>query len=103
MPLLSTVNHQEYVKRCLSSVVAYWVHTFGVMGSNAGQVKHFFSFLQPLCFYFALYKNYKTKLLYFPKIYNYTSLNGPNANYASIDPTSQVCSSAMLVLLIVGN
>jgi hypothetical protein len=40
-------------------------------------------------------------MLYFSKIYNHTSLYDPIASGASDDPTSQVCSSAMLVLPIV--
>jgi hypothetical protein len=44
-------------------------------------------------------------VLYFPKIYNYTSLSGPISSGTIVDPTSQVCLSAiaMLVLKIVGN
>jgi hypothetical protein len=37
------------------------------------------------------------------KIYNHTSLYDPTATGASVNPTSQVCSHAMLVLPIVGN
>jgi hypothetical protein len=39
----------------------------------------------------------------FVKIYNHTSLYGPIASGASADPTSHVCSPAMLVFPIVGN
>jgi hypothetical protein len=48
-------------------------------------------------------KNYFSKVLYFPKIYNHTSLHGPIASGATVDPTSQVCSSTMLVLTIAGS
>jgi hypothetical protein len=44
-----------------------------------------------------------SEFCYFPKIYNHTSLYGPGASGASVDATSQICSSAMLVLPIVGN
>jgi hypothetical protein len=48
-------------------------------------------------------KNYYNKVLYFPNIYNHTSLYDPTATCASVNPTSQVCSPIMLVLLMVGN
>jgi hypothetical protein len=48
-------------------------------------------------------KNYSTKVLYFPRIYDHISLYGPIASGASIDHTSQVCSSAMFALPVVGN
>jgi hypothetical protein len=38
----------------------------------------------------------------FPQICNHLSLFGPDANGGSVNPTSQVCSFAMLVLPIVG-
>jgi hypothetical protein len=47
-------------------------------------------FMQPPCFYF-------------PKIKKHTSLYGPIASGASVGPTSQVCSSNMLVSPIVEN
>jgi hypothetical protein len=59
--------------------------------------------MQPLCCYFTLYKESFPKVLYFPKTYYHTSLYGPTVNGASVDPTSQVCSFAMLALPIVGN
>jgi hypothetical protein len=46
-------------------------------------------------------KNYATKVPYFPKIYNHTSLYGSVASGPSVDPTSEVLSSAMFVLLTV--
>jgi hypothetical protein len=48
-------------------------------------------------------KNYYTKVLYFLKIYNRTSLYGPTVRGTSVDSTSQVCLSTMLVLPIVEN
>jgi hypothetical protein len=56
-----------------------------VVGSNRGQVKFYFSFMQPPCCYFILYKELFS-VLYFLKIYNHTSLYGPIARGASVDP-----------------
>jgi hypothetical protein len=42
-------------------------------------------------------------VLFFPNIFNHTSLNGPVASGASVDPNSHVCSPAMLVLPTVVN
>jgi hypothetical protein len=39
----------------------------------------------------------------FVEIFYHTSLYGPVARVAIVDPTSQVCSFAVLVLLIAGN
>jgi hypothetical protein len=84
-----------------SSVIAYWTCTYGVAESNP-QVIFFLSCRRHVVIlHYA--KNYYTEVLYFPKIFNHTSLYGPIASGASVDPTSQVCSSAMLVLTIVGN
>jgi hypothetical protein len=47
--------------------------------------------------------NYYAQVLYFPKIYNNTLLYDPTVSGTSIDSTSQVCSSSMLVLPTVGN
>jgi hypothetical protein len=82
-------------------VVAYCTRTHGVSGSNHDEVKICFSFLQPPYCYFTLYEELFSKVLYFPKIYNHTSLCGPTASGASVDPTSQVCLPAMLVLPVV--
>jgi hypothetical protein len=48
-------------------------------------------------------KDYYTRLLYVPQIYNQTSLYGPVASDAIVGPTSQVCSSHILLLPIVRN
>jgi hypothetical protein len=75
---------------------------FGVMGSKLGQAKN----VSPCSRYVYILhyaKNYFYKVWYFPKIHNLTSLYSPTASGASVDPTSHFCSSAMLVLLIVGN
>jgi hypothetical protein len=52
--------------------------------------------------YFKLYKEF-SKDLCFPKIFYHTFLYVSIASGASVDPPSQICSSAMLVLPIVGN
>jgi hypothetical protein len=75
--------------------------THGVTESNPGQVKTS-SFLS-CSRHVILHKNYYTKVLYYSKICYLTSLYSPIASGASVDPTSQVCSPAMLVLPIVGN
>jgi hypothetical protein len=76
----------------------------GVMGSNPGQAETFF-FLSCSCHVVILHctKNHFPKVLYFPKIYNHTSLYGPIASGTSVDPTLQVCLAAMMVFPIVGN
>jgi hypothetical protein len=50
-----------------------------VVESKHGQVKYFFPAAAVLLFY--------TKAWYFPKIYNLTTLYGPIASGASVDPT----------------
>jgi hypothetical protein len=40
---VSNVNQSSYVAMHISSVVANWVRAHGVMGSNRGEVKLFFS------------------------------------------------------------
>jgi hypothetical protein len=42
----------------------------------------------------------KKSFVFFSKIYNLTSLYGPIASGASVDPISEVLSTAMLVLQI---
>jgi hypothetical protein len=44
-----------------------------------------------------------SKILYFPKIFYRASLYGPIVNGAGVDPISQICPFAMLVLLIATN
>jgi hypothetical protein len=51
-----------------------------------------FCFMQPPCCYFTLYKELIYKILYFPKVYNHTSLYDPIVSGANVDPTSQVRS-----------
>jgi hypothetical protein len=75
---------------------------FGVMGFNPGQVKTFISCSRHMIILHYT-KNYNGKVLHFPDIFYHTSLYGPVASGASVDPTSQVCSSAMLVKPIVWN
>jgi hypothetical protein len=63
----------------------------------------FFLFHAAAMLLFYIIQRITTRVLYFPQIYNYTSLCGPIASGTSVDPTSQVCSSAMLVLPIAEN
>jgi hypothetical protein len=87
----------------LSSVVPYWSSRHG--SGDRILVKPKFPFLSYSHHVVILYypKNCYTKAFYFPKIFYHTSLYGPIASGASVDPTSQVCWPAMLVLTIVGN
>jgi hypothetical protein len=93
MSSLNNANEYQCITMCDSSVVAYWTRMHGVMGLNPGQVKLFFCFVQ---------LSY-TKVLYFPKIYNHTSLYGPTVNGVSVYLTSKVRSATMLLIPIVGN
>jgi hypothetical protein len=102
MSSLTIVNQYEYVPRRVTSVVAYWTLMLGVMRSKPDQVKHSFPCSSHVVILHYT-KNLHSKVLYFMKNYNLTSLYGPNASGASVNPTSQVFSSAMLVLLIVGS
>jgi hypothetical protein len=69
------------------------------MGSrNRTRVKFFFFHVAAMMLNLYYTKYYYTKVLYFPKIYNHTSLNVPTASSTSVNSTSQVCPSAMLVL-----
>jgi hypothetical protein len=99
---LSNVNQYQCVRMGVSSDCSMlnsyvWGHAIESRSSE----------LFPLCscHFFILHntKNHYNKVLYFPKIYNRTSSYGPIASAVSVDPTSQVRSSAMLVLPIVGN
>jgi hypothetical protein len=100
---LSCVKQYQYIIRCVSSVIVYWTHRHRVTGLNPGQV----NFLSLSCsvhvviLYYT--KNSFYKVLYVLNIYNHTSFYGLTASGVSVNPTSQVCSSAMLVLPIVGN
>jgi hypothetical protein len=86
-------------------VLALWQHT-GLVRLGHGiesWSSQTFIFFPAAAMLFYIIKNYFSKFLYFPKFYNHTSLYGLNASDVSVYPTSQVCSSTMLVLLIVGN
>jgi hypothetical protein len=71
-----------------------------VIGLNPGS--HFFS-----CSHYVVIshytKNYCTKVVYFLEIFHHTSVCGPVASGTSVDSSSQVCSSAVLVLATVEN
>jgi hypothetical protein len=59
---------------------------YNVIGLNL--LKLIFSFLYlPSC-NFTLHKEYHTKVLYFPKIYNYILLYGPIVSGGGVNPTS---------------
>jgi hypothetical protein len=92
---LNNVNQYCYATMCISSGLTRrsWDRIL---------VKLIFSFV--LCSFHVVNLDC-TKFLYFPKIYNRsgTSLYCPVASGTSVDPTSQVWVSTMLVLLFVGN
>jgi hypothetical protein len=73
------------------------------MGSNPGQLKTLFLSCNRHVDILHYTKNYFPNGLYFPKIYNQTSLYDPVASGTNVDPTTKVCSSAMSVLPIDGN
>jgi hypothetical protein len=76
----------------------------GVTGLNPGEVKIFFSFhAAAMSLYYIIQRITKQKFCIFQKSFFHASLYGPTASGTGINPTSQVCLSAMLVLLIVGN
>jgi hypothetical protein len=89
--------------RSVSSVIVYWTHRHGVTGLNPGQV----NFLSLSCsvhvviLYYT--KNSFYKVLYVLNIKTIHHFMVLLQVVLSVDPTSQVCSSAMLVLPIVGN
>jgi hypothetical protein len=66
-----------------------------------GEVNFFVSWNSHVVLHYT--KNFCAKVVYFKKIYFLTSLYGRAISDASVDPTSKFRSSAMLVLLIVGN
>jgi hypothetical protein len=92
-----------HVIRRFSSVVEKGTCTHGVIGLNPGEVMCILLSCRRYVVILHHTKNYYTKVLYFMKVSNHTSLYGPVASGASADPTSQVCSSAVLVLPIVEN
>jgi hypothetical protein len=78
-----------------------YVVTYGLVCAGSCDrmlVKSISSFIQPPCCYFTLHKELFSKVTHFPKIYTHTSVYDPTASSASVDPTSQVCSSAILVI-----
>jgi hypothetical protein len=83
----------------VSSVVVHWTRAKVVMGTNPGRVKIFIVSCSRHGIVLHCTNNCCTKVVYFSKIYCHTSL------YVSaiVVPTSQVRSSAMLVLEIVEN
>jgi hypothetical protein len=60
--------------------------------------------MQPPCCYFTQNKELlHQSFVFFKNQKPCTSLYGPIASAANVDPNSQVCAPAMLVLQIVGN
>jgi hypothetical protein len=59
-----------YDTRCFSVVAAYWTLMLGVVGSNPCQVNTFFLYFMQAHVILHCTKNYHTKILYFPKIYD---------------------------------
>jgi hypothetical protein len=60
--------------------------------------------MQPPCCYFTLYKELLFQSFVFSEnLYPYVIVYDPFASGASVDSALQVRSSAMLVLLVVGN
>jgi hypothetical protein len=80
MSSISYVNQYHCITMRIGRVVAFWSRRPQVMRSNPRQVSF------PLSI-----------------IYNHTSLYCPVGSGATVDPTSQIYSSAMLILPIVGN
>jgi hypothetical protein len=74
-----------------------------VVGSNPGAIKIIFLSCSRHVVILHYTKNYFSKVLYFLKTFHHTSLYGPTASGARADPSSQVCSSTMLVLPILDN
>jgi hypothetical protein len=65
---MSSVNRYQYVPVRFSFVVAYWIRTHGVMGSNADT-----PVFSPLCSRYVVIlqyaENYYTEVLYFTPLY----------------------------------
>jgi hypothetical protein len=56
----------------------------------------------PLGRFVTVYKNIGNKVVFFWKVYYNASFNDTKINGASVGPVSRIVSSAMLLLLIVG-
>jgi hypothetical protein len=84
------------IHQAVSSALALWTRTPVVIESNPGQIKTLFSCNRRV----VLTKSGYTMVLYLLKFCNRTSLYVTAASGASVDPTSQVCSSAILALPI---
>jgi hypothetical protein len=89
----------------VNSMAEYWTSIQGIMESNL----HLVNFIFVSCsrhfvlLHSAYTKNCYTKVVQFSEIYYSTSLYDPTVSGASVNPTSQVRSYAMLVLPIAGN
>jgi hypothetical protein len=101
---LNNANLQSYNTIQFRSTLAKWTSEEAIMQSNPGQVGTFLFFMKPPCCFFALYKRTTaTKIVYFSKICCRTQIKDPVLSGTSVSPTSQVHTSAVLVLPIVGN
>lgn len=97
MSPLSNVNQYQHVRRRVSCVVVDWTPQHGVMGQKPEQVQHFF-LQRPYC-YFTLHK----ELVYRSFVYSENLLPQPlYSPIVNVIPTPEVCSSAILVITIVG-
>jgi hypothetical protein len=90
MYCLIIVNQYGHVIKHLKSVAAYC--TRGTLYRTYRNI-----LIQQSCYYFILHKDYYTEVTCFPKIDNRMSSYGPAVSGASVDFSSQVCSSAILV------
>jgi hypothetical protein len=71
------------------------------MGSNPNEITKFFS-VQPPCCHLHYKKYCHPKIVYFWKIYYRTPLCGPAVNGTSYERASEVFSSSLVVLPIIG-
>jgi hypothetical protein len=101
MSPLSTANQNQYNSMLISCVVAHFICTHVVMGSSLHKINLYWFMQTP---YFVLYhtKNHYAKFVYFSTLYYRISVYEPAVSGASVDPTSQVRSSSVLVLPTVG-
>jgi hypothetical protein len=94
MPSLVNVRRQQYNAMRVDCMT----HVQVVRGSSRGRVKFFIVSCRCLVAVSVCTKNCCTKVVYLSKSYYHTSMCDPILSGASVSPTSQVRSSAMLVL-----
>jgi hypothetical protein len=81
-------------------MVAYWTRTQGVIGRILVKSNIFFFHAATMLLFYIVQRIIIQIFCIFPKIFYHTSPYGPIASGASVDPTSQFCSSAMSILPI---